>query len=87
MKKTLFILIAVCAFAIQVSAQYVRVNYDKNTIAATVRAYGAESAAEVYTNALVRTTQVNYSFPQLSAAGILPSKSLVSHGMTSTARP
>ena len=29
MKKTLFIFIVICAFTIQVKAQYVRVNYDK----------------------------------------------------------
>lgn len=40
MKKTLFILIAICAFGIQVKAQYVRVNYDKKTIAAMAGAYG-----------------------------------------------
>ena len=55
MKKTLFILIVICAFAIQVNAQYVRVNYDKKTIAAMVGAYGAETVAEVYYNAVSYT--------------------------------
>ncbi len=50
MKKCLFILITVCVFAIHAKAQYVRVNYDKKTIAAMALAYGTEAAAEAYYN-------------------------------------
>ena len=82
MKKTLFILIAICAFAIQVNAQYVRVNYDKKTIAAMVGAYGAETAAEVYYNEQVKKILDKYSAAEVAAAGIFLSKYMDRKGMT-----
>jgi len=82
MKKTLFILIVICAFAIQVNAQYVRVNYDKKTIAAMVGAYGAETVAEVYYNEQVKKILDKYSAAEVAAAGIFLSKYMDRKGMT-----
>lgn len=82
MKKTLLILIAICAFAIQVKAQYVRVNYDKKTIAAMAGAYGTEAAAEAYYNEQVKTILDKYSAAEVAAAGIFLSKYMDRKGMT-----
>ncbi len=82
MKKTLTILLAICAFAIQVNAQYVRVNYDKKTIAAMVGAYGAETAAEVYYNEQVKSILDTYSAAEVATAGIFLSKYMDRKGLT-----
>lgn len=82
MKKTLLILIAICAFTIQVKAQYVRVNYDKKTIAAMAGAYGTEAATEVYYNEQVKTILDKYSAAEVAAAGIFLSKYMDRKGMT-----
>jgi hypothetical protein len=82
MKKTLFILIAICVFAIQAKAQYVRVNYDKKTIAAMVGAYGTETAAEAYYNEQVKAILDKYSAAEVATAGIFLSKYMDRKGMT-----
>ena len=73
MKKTLFLLIAICVFAIQAKAQYVRVNYDKKTIAAMAGAYGTETAAEAYYNEQVKTILDKYGAAEVATAGIFSS--------------
>ncbi|MCA4532228.1 hypothetical protein LDZ77_07350 [Bacteroides xylanisolvens] len=82
MKKYLLLLVTLCVFAIQVKAQYVRVNYDKKTIAAMVGAYGAETAAEVYYNEQVKNILDKYSAAEVAAAGIFLSKYMDRKGMT-----
>ena len=67
MKKYLLLLVTLCVFAIQVKAQYVRVNYDKKTIAAMVGAYGAETVAEVYYNEQVKNILDKYSAAEVAA--------------------
>ena len=82
MKKYLLLLVTLCVFAIQVKAQYVRVNYDKKTIAAMVGAYGAETVAEVYYNEQVKNILDKYSAAEVAAAGIFLSKYMDRKGMT-----
>lgn len=82
MKKSLFILITICVFAIEVKAQYVRVNYDKKTIAAMAGAYGTETASEVYYNEQVQKILDKYSAAEVATAGIFLSKYMDRKGMT-----
>lgn len=82
MKKYLLLFVTLCVFAIQVKAQYVRVNYDKKTIAAMAGAYGAETAAEVYYNEQVKKILDKYSAAEVAAAGIFLSKYMNRKGMT-----
>lgn len=82
MNKTLFILIAVCVFAIEAKAQYVRVNYDKKTIAAMAGAYGTETASEAYYNEQVKTILDKYSAAEVATAGIFLSKYMERKGLT-----
>ncbi|MBD8983682.1 MAG: hypothetical protein EGR83_16825 [Bacteroides cellulosilyticus] len=82
MKKYLLLFVTLCVFAIQVKAQYVRVNYDKKTIAAMAGAYGAETAAEVYYNEQVKKILDKYSAAEVAAAGIFLSKYMDRKGMT-----
>lgn len=82
MKNYLLLFVTLCVFAIQVKAQYVRVNYDKKTIAAMAGAYGAETAAEVYYNEQVKKILDKYSAAEVAAAGIFLSKYMDRKGMT-----
>lgn len=82
MKKYLLLFVTLCVFAIQVKAQYVRVNYDKKTIAVMAGAYGAETAAEVYYNEQVKKILDKYSAAEVAAAGIFLSKYMDRKGMT-----
>lgn len=82
MKKYLLLLITVCVLAIHAKAQYVRVNYDKKTIAAMAAAYGTETAAEAYYNEQVKNILDKYSTAEVAAAGIFLSKYMDRKGMT-----
>ena len=82
MKKYLFIFIVSCVFAIQAKAQYVRVNYDKKTVAAMAGAYGTEAVTEAYYNEQVKAILDKYSTAKIAAAGIFASKYLDRKGMT-----
>ena len=48
MKKILVLLLCVCVSVLSAEAQYVRVNYDKKTVAAMAAAYATETATEAY---------------------------------------
>ena len=82
MKKALFIFIVICVLTIQVKAQYVRVNYDKKTIAAMAEAYGTETAAESYYNEQVQKILDKYSAAEVATAGIFLSKYMDRKGLT-----
>ena len=82
MRRYLLLFVMICVFTIQVKAQYVRVNYDKKTIAAMVGAYGAETASEVYYNEQVKKILDKYSAAEVAAAGIFLSKYMDRKGMT-----
>ena len=82
MRRYLLLFVIICVFTIQVKAQYVRVNYDKKTIAAMVGAYGAETASEVYYNEQVKKILDKYSAAEVAAAGIFLSKYMDRKGMT-----
>lgn len=82
MKKALFIFIVICVFTIQVKAQYVRVNYDKKTIAAMAGAYGTETAAESYYSEQVQKILDKYSAAEVATAGIFLSKYMDRKGVT-----
>jgi len=82
MKKNLFLFIISCVLALQLNAQYVRVNYDKKTIAAMAGAYGTETAAEAYYNEQVKTILDKYSVAEVASAGIFLSKYMDRKGMT-----
>ena len=48
MKRLLVLLVCACASVLLAEAQYVRVNYDKKTVAAMAAAYATETATEAY---------------------------------------
>lgn len=82
MKKYLFIFIVSCVFSIQAKAQYVRVNYDKKTVAAMAGVYGTEAVAEAYYNEQVKSILDKYSTAEIVVAGIFASKYLDHKGIT-----
>lgn len=83
MNRILLILIVVCCtLAIPVRAQYVRVNYDRKTIAAMAAAYGAEAVAENYYSRQVEEILDRYSAAEVAAAGIFMSKYLDRKALT-----
>lgn len=83
MNRILLILIVVCCtLAIPARAQYVRVNYDRKTIAAMAAAYGAEAVAENYYSRQVEEILDRYSAAEVAAAGIFMSKYLDRKALT-----
>mgnify|MGYP000801748108 CR=1 FL=1 len=83
MNRILLILIVVCCtLAIPVRAQYVRVNYDRKTIAAMAAAYGAEAVAENYYSRQVEEILDRYNAAEVAAAGIFMSKYLDRKALT-----
>ena len=75
-------IVVCCTLAIPVRAQYVRVNYDRKTIAAMAAAYGAEVVAENYYSRQVEEILDRYSAAEVAAAGIFMSKYLDRKALT-----
>ena len=82
MKKILVLLICVCASVLSAEAQYVRVNYDKKTVAAMAAAYDTETATEAYYTKQVKDILDKYSAAEVAAAGIFMSKFLDRKALT-----
>lgn len=82
MKRLLVLLLILSAFSFRIKAQYVRVNYDRKTVAAMAAAYGTETAAEAYYNEQVKDILDKYSAAEVAAAGIFMSKYLDRKALT-----
>ena len=82
MKKLLVLLVCVCASVLTAEAQYVRVNYDKKTVAAMAAAYATETATEAYYTEQVKDILDKYSAAEVAAAGIFMSKFLDRKALT-----
>lgn len=82
MKKILVLLLCVCVSVLSVEAQYVRVNYDKKTVAAMAAAYATETATEAYYTEQVKDILDKYSAAEVAAAGIFLSKFLDRKALT-----
>ena len=82
MYRILLRLTLACTFVLPRRAQYLRVNYDKKTVAAMVAAYGTETVAEAYYNEQVKAILERYNAAEIAAAGIFTSKFLDSKGLT-----
>ena len=82
MYRILLLLTLACTFVFPTRAQYVRVNYDKKTVAAMVAAYGTETVAEAYYNEQVKAILERYNAAEIAAAGIFTSKFLDRKGLT-----
>ena len=70
MYRILLLLTLACTFVFPTRAQYVRVNYDKKTVAAMVAAYGTETVAEAYYNEQVKAILERYNAAEIAAAEI-----------------
>ena len=68
MYRILLLLTLACTFVFPTRAQYVRVNYDKKTVAAMVAAYGTETVAEAYYNEQVKAILERYNAAEIAAA-------------------
>ena len=82
MKKILVLLLCVCVSVLSAEAQYVRVNYDKKTVAAMAAAYATETATEAYYTEQVKDILDKYSAAEVAAAGIFLSKFLDRKALT-----
>ena len=82
MRKFLVLLVCVCASVFSAEAQYVRVNYDKKTVAAMAAAYATETATEAYYTEQVKDILDKYSAAKVAAAGIFMSKFLDRKALT-----
>ena len=82
MKKMLVLLLCVCASVLSAEAQYVRVNYDKKTVAAMAAAYATETATEAYYTEQVKDILEKYNAAEVAAAGIFLSKYLDRKALT-----
>ena len=82
MKKILVLLLCVCVSVLSAEAQYVRVNYDKKTVAAMAAAYVTETATEAYYTEQVKDILDKYSAAEVAAAGIFLSKFLDRKALT-----
>ena len=82
MKRLLVLLLCVCASITVVEAQYVRVNYDKKTVAAMAAAYATETATEAYYSEQVKDILEKYNAAEVAAAGIFLSKCLDRKALT-----
>lgn len=82
MKKILVLLLCVCASVLSAEAQYVRVNYDKKTVAAMAAAYATETATEAYYTEQVKDILEKYNAAEVAAAGIFLSKYLDRKALT-----
>ena len=82
MKRLLVLLVCVCASVLSAEAQYVRVNYDKKTVAAMAAAYATETATEAYYTEQVKDILDKYSAAEVAAAGIFMSKFLDRKALT-----
>ena len=82
MKRLLVLLLCVCASIPVVEAQYVRVNYDKHTVAAMAAAYATETATEAYYSEQVKDILEKYNAAEVAAAGIFLSKYLDRKALT-----
>ena len=72
MYRILLLLTLACTFVFPTRAQYVRVNYDKKTVAAMVAAYGTETVAEAYYNEQVKAyNKFVRQFPNNIILGIM----------------
>ena len=74
MRRFLVLSALVWVSILVVEAQYVRVNYDKKTVAAMAAAYATETAAEAYYSKQVKDILDRYSVAEVAAAGIFLSK-------------
>ena len=74
MRRFLVLSALVWVSILVVEAQYVRVNYDKKTVAAMAAAYATETAAEAYYSKQVKDILDRYSAAEVAAAGIFLSK-------------
>ena len=72
----------VCASIHVMEAQYVRVNYDKKTVAAMAAAYATETATEAYYSEQVKDILEKYNAAEVAAAGIFLSKYLDRKALT-----
>lgn len=82
MKRLLVLLSLVWVSILVMEAQYVRVNYDKKTVAAMAAAYATETATEAYYSEQVRDILDKYSAAEVAAAGIFLSKYLDRKALT-----
>lgn len=82
MKRLLVLLLYVCASIHVMEAQYVRVNYDKKTVAAMAAAYATETATEAYYSEQVKDILEKYNAAEVAAAGIFLSKYLDRKALT-----
>lgn len=82
MHRILLLLTVACTFAFPARAQYVRVNYDKKTVAAMAAAYSTETVAEAYYSEQVKAILERYNAAEVAAAGIFASKFLDRKGLT-----
>ena len=82
MKRLLVLLVCACASVLLAEAQYVRVNYDKKTVAAMAAAYATETATEAYYTEQVKDILDKYSAAEVAAAGIFLSKYLDRKALT-----
>ena len=72
MKKILVLLLCVCVSVLSAEAQYVRVNYDKKTVAAMAAAYATETATEAYYTEQVKDILDKYSAGGSGGGGHIP---------------
>lgn len=82
MNRILMLIALYCTLVLPARAQYVRVNYDRKTIAAMAAAYGAEAVAENYYSRQVEDILDRYSAAEVAAAGIFMSKHLDRKALT-----
>lgn len=75
-------MLCVCVSVLSAEAQYVRVNYDKKTVAAMAAAYATETATEAYYTEQVKDILDKYSAAEVAAAGIFLSKFLDRKALT-----
>lgn len=82
MKRYLFIIILFVCAAVQMTAQYYSVNYDKRTVAEMTAAFASEAATEAYYAEQVAKIREYYQAAEVAAAGIFTSKFLDRRALT-----
>ncbi len=82
MKRYLLILTMIFYTLTSVRAQWYSVNYDKETVAAMVAAFGTGAASEAYYNEQVQDILKHYNAAELATAGIFASKFLERKALT-----
>lgn len=84
MRKLLYIILLSCtlAFPINVKAQYYNVNYDVQTVAEMVAAFGTEYVVEMYYAQQIAKIREHYQAAEVAAAGIFASKYLDRKALT-----